>query len=390
MPDSGECGDDGGRWVKFTTGGPVLASGTANSGSPNWSAEYEASEGSFKVFDVVDQFGNLIFFEAVVGGSSSANPVWTFDLTNDSPRLEVPNDANFSQFAICALPPLVTATITKTVNGDGDSTQSFLIHVDCRLGEGETNLATPSVVSLVDGQSASITAPAGAACTVSEPVLPTGYALVSITPAAFTMPTPTRDVPQPVVLVAVINEVTEQLLTISKTSVGGTGIFTFDVSCTDTAGVVVFSQDGVQIAIDEAGATSDIDLTVPGRSSCTVTEVNIPAGFEPDENPIVVDAGGTASFTNTGYGSLRITKTQVGGLAGTLFSIRYDCTDGTTGSVSLANGGSQTIPRILGGARAPSPRLPLVTPSPSLLARRGSSPVERPKSRSPTRETPCR
>ncbi len=351
IPDSGDCGDNGERWVKFTTGGPVLASGQANSGNPKWKANYTSSPGHFTVSTVTDEFGNLVSFNAIAGGAQSANPVWTFASTTSSPLLNVPNDGNFSQFAICALPPLVKATITKTVTGGSATGVSFTITVDCRLGDRTVNLATPTSVTVSAGGSAEITAPTGASCTVSEPTVPVGFELVSITPSSFTMPEPSTDNPNPNVAVAVVNKVAVRDLVISKKAVGGAGTFTFSVTCTDASGATVFSRTGVTVTVATAGATNTTTLEVPATSTCTATETNLPTGFTLDgATGPRAESSGTVSFTNTARGNLEIKKVQTGGLSSTEFTIEYSCTDGTTGSVTIKGGETATVDDIVSGS----------------------------------------
>ena len=353
IPDNGTCGDNGGRWVKFTTGGPVGSSGSANSGNPKWDATYTTTAGTFQLTAVTDEFGNPIWFEQIAGGAEKDNPLWMFPVTDVSPVLAVPNVGNFSQFAICALPAITQATITKTVQGaDVPADLQFSISIDCRLGEGADNLADPATPTLVNGQTGTISAPAGSSCQVSEPVLPTGYELVSITPSSFTMPTPTKNNPHPTVAISVVNKVSDAPLTIAKTSIGGVGTFTFNVTCTGPTGIVVFQQDGVQVTTTATETPTSIGLTVPANATCTVLEVDLPAGFTSDQpdGGVVVSAGGTAAFSNTGRGSLQVTKTQVGGPAGQTFTIHYECTDGTTGDLTLGDGQSQMVDGILGGS----------------------------------------
>lgn len=109
IPDNASCGDNGERWVKFTTGGPVrTAEGTAKSGQPKWKATYTAAPGEITITSVTDVNGAPVRFSAVAGGARNDNPVWSFARGYASPLLSVPNPGNFSQFALCAAPIILS------------------------------------------------------------------------------------------------------------------------------------------------------------------------------------------------------------------------------------------------------------------------------------------
>ena len=113
IPDSGECADGAGRWVKFETGGSddtgILQINGANSGSPAGEADYSfkkvgVDDGEFfvKNVNIPDNSANLII-SAVVGKAGSITEVWNFSPATASPILSISSDKNFSQFALCVV-----------------------------------------------------------------------------------------------------------------------------------------------------------------------------------------------------------------------------------------------------------------------------------------------
>ncbi|MFV0258367.1 MAG: DUF5979 domain-containing protein, partial [Acidimicrobiales bacterium] len=344
LPDSGTCGDNGERWVKFATGGGDNQEGQISSGNPKWTADYaSSSDGTFQILAVYDKAGNPVYFDGAVGGAASSNPEWEFELGAVSPVLLVqdangdPESGNFSQFAICALlEPYVSATITKTVVGEeAPAGTEFVIGVECKLvADGVDNLADPGTVTLLDGESATILAPATSTCTVTE-TPPDNFTLESVDPEnPFTMPAVGAAAPT----VTVTNRYTapDKDLTITKTAVGGSGSFTFDLSCTDPDGNPV-AADPATVTIDAGdGAPGTATVTVPADATCTATEQSA-AGFVVDEGTKSFADDGTVSFTNTAVGRLAITKDATGAPEGTTFPITYACDDGTTGTVALAD-----------------------------------------------------
>ena len=253
------------------------------------------------------------------------------------------------------MPPQVKATITKSVAG-GAAGVSFTINVDCRLGLGTTNIAVPTSVTIAAGASASIMAPVGASCTVSEPNLPAGYELVSIAPATFTMPEPTKDVPQPNVAVSVVNRLLPATLKVIKVVSGGTAVpadFSLSVK-----------QNNAHVTGSPAPG-----LVAPGRSYTLTPGTYVvgetgPTGYtgvisgDCNVDGAVTLAAGeskTCTITNTlDVGSLKILKTVSNPDGATLpatFAIHYVCTNGgPTGDVNVAPGGSQTVANIPAGA----------------------------------------
>ena len=162
------------------------------------------------------------------------------------------------------------------------------------------------------------------------------------------MPIPTQLNPDPVPY-TVTNTLRSRELTINKTAVGGNGTFTFDITCANGAGATVFT-DTVQVST--SGGSGSTTATVPFDSTCTATETLLPAGFTLEgASGARPEASGSISFTNTATGSLVISKVQLGGPAGAVFTIDYTCTDGTSGSVTLSGGESETVSGIVAGSR---------------------------------------
>src|SRR5581483_4295195 len=129
-------------------------------------------------------------------------------------------------------------------------------------------------------------------------------------------------------------------LTVSKTTNGGTGTFTFDVVCDNGLTTVV---------VIEGSGTETID-GIPTHSNCTVTERDDPlfgsTVIPADGTVVIEESGATVAFTNTRItGPLTITKTVVGG-TGT-FTFDVNCSDDSFDQVVTIEGsGSKTIPGI--------------------------------------------
>jgi uncharacterized repeat protein (TIGR01451 family) len=127
-------------------------------------------------------------------------------------------------------------------------------------------------------------------------------------------------------------------LTVTKTTNGGTGTFTFHVNCDGTE----FDQD---LHITNSG--SQTVSGIPTGTSCAVTEASnslFSSIVVPANGTVTIDANGeTVAFTNTrNVGSLTIVKTTNGG-TGT-FTFDVNC-DGTAydQAVEITNSGSYTI-----------------------------------------------
>jgi Domain of unknown function (DUF5979) len=431
IPDSGGCGG-GGRWVKFTVPGPASASGNINSGNPPWDGQFTSDSTHLQIFNVVDQFGNPIFYSAIAAGIGSANPVYTFAPTTSSPLLNATNSGNFSQFAICALNPRATLSIDKVVPL-GDPTKVFTISITCTLPGSTTNLAVPSTVTIsANDPVAIIEVPGGVTCSATDsdpsyttttsgnvfvpiptqfnpPAVPyvvtntlktgsltikkvqsgglagtdfvIGYdcgggisgtvtlkggaqqtinnipagssCAISETAAGYNIviaPNPAVIVAGQTVTATVTNTRLTTSLTINKTQTGGAaGTWTFNVSCANAAGET-FTQNGITITGTGTASVSGI----PTGLTCTVTEANANTGgfvTTPSSGVIAnVAADGTASFTNVGKGSLKITKVQNGGPTTQSFTISYDCGGGVSGTVTLKGGEFATVGGLTAGS----------------------------------------
>ena len=126
IPDSGNCGANLGRWVKFTVIGKAVASGRINSGNPKWTGQFTSDAGHLTIYDVKDQNGNPVLFDSIAGKSQADTRVWQFTMGSTTPLLQAPNDGNFSQFAVCAvsttpvLPPAYSGTMHGSIYRDYD------------------------------------------------------------------------------------------------------------------------------------------------------------------------------------------------------------------------------------------------------------------------------
>jgi uncharacterized repeat protein (TIGR01451 family) len=122
-------------------------------------------------------------------------------------------------------------------------------------------------------------------------------------------------------------------LTISKTTVGGAGTFTFDVDCDGSA----YDRTGVNPVVLQVGADATKSVVVasdiPTGTSCTVTERDNPDFTKTAEIPadgtVTIDTDGeTVSFTNTRKtGDLKIVK--IANATGT-FHFDVTCDNGLT------------------------------------------------------------
>ncbi len=213
--------------------------------------------------------------------------------------------------------------ITKTTTG---GTGTFTFDVDC---EGTT--FDQSVTITGSGSRTISGIPTGTSCTVTERA-DSLFTSVSV-PANGTVTIGAGSN-----TVAFTNTRNVGNLVITKTVVGGTGTFTFDVECTGTA----FDQ-----VVTITGSGSSTISGLPTGTICLVTE-----RASPLFSPVVVPAGGTVTiatgdntvgFTNTrNTGSLVITKSTTGG-SGT-FTFDVDCA-GTAHdqSVTIDTSVSKTI-----------------------------------------------
>jgi Domain of unknown function (DUF5979) len=212
--------------------------------------------------------------------------------------------------------------IVKIANATG----TFHFDVTCNNGFTQNNipisidanhLGSPGVsADLITG------IPTGTTCTVTEQEDPNFTKVVTPTDGVIVIGTGTNTV-------TFTNTRKLGSLTISKTTVGGAGTFTFDVDCDGTA----YDRTGSDAVVLQVGADATGSVVVasgiPTGTVCTVTERDNPdftkTAEVPDNGQVTIDTNGeTVSFTNTRKtGSLTISKTTVGG-AGT-FTFDVDC-----------------------------------------------------------------
>jgi uncharacterized repeat protein (TIGR01451 family) len=351
IPDNKSCGPDNlARWVKFTAGGSGPGSFAANSGTPKWSAAYTVTTNatnpnypqSLSVSDVKDEFGNPVRFRQLVTGVASINPVWSFPPAYQSGVLDVPSDKNFSQFALCAYPPDVKLIVTKVVDWKGEPSlqpaPSFTVTVSCVVppGPGGTNFATPSTLTLVDGASGTVTAPAGTICTATDV-----DSRFTTAPATVTLLVPTGANATQTATVTNTYKVFRSL-TVTKTVVYPAGwaalptdqtAFQFTVLCNGAAVA------GSPFTLSNAGS---VNVAVPFGQTCSVSEAAatnfITTSVPTPATAILMDANKTAAFTNTRTtGTLLVTKTAVGD-NGT-FQVNVDCGAGHTFTAAITTTG---------------------------------------------------
>lgn len=137
-------------------------------------------------------------------------------------------------------------------------------------------------------------------------------------------------------------------LTISKTTSGGSGTFTFEVDCTGTTFDRTLAGENA-LTVATSGSTGVQDI--PVGASCAVTEVADPlftATRTPSDGTISIDADGeTVAFTNVRkVASLTITKATTGGDGS--FSFAVDCSvdtfDRAAVIVTTAGGAGSSTP----------------------------------------------
>ena len=169
-------------------------------------------------------------------------------------------------------------TVSKTTNADG----TFVFDVDCDP-EG-----FDQVITIENSGAATILGiPTGTSCTVTErdnplfssEVIPEDGGPVVIGTGGQT--------------VAFTNTRNTGPLTVTKTAIGGTGTFTFDVDCND---------NGFDQVLTITGSGAQTITGIPTTTSCTVTERSNPlftTSVEPGNGTVSIDAGGAnVAFTN--------------------------------------------------------------------------------------------
>ena len=214
-------------------------------------------------------------------------------------------------------------TIVKTTNG-GSGT--FTFDVDC------TDNAFDQAVTIVGSGSKTITGiPTGTSCIVTERPNPLFSSVV-------VPPNGTVVIDADGATVAFTNTRLTGSLTVNKTTVGGSGTFTFDVDCSDDA----FDQS---FSITDSG--SKTISGIPTTTTCTVTERANPlfsSTVQPAGGNVTISVGGqTVSFTNTRItGTLTVQKTTTGGSGTFVFDVDCDGTAYDT-TVTIADSGSATV-----------------------------------------------
>ncbi len=256
--------------------------------------------------------------------------------------------------------------------GPANYTGPFTLNYSCvdgPSGNVQVNAGASETISNI---------PTGAVCTVSEtpPTAPTGY----------TFGTPIFDPADPVTIptgngssitVTTNNSLTRDTgsLKLSKSLSGGpsgyTGPFTISYDCNDDP-----AHDG-SVTI-EAGLSETIS-GIPTGTQCVVSETPpaAPTGYTfgtPTFTPNVIvtidtkDATVEVTTNNTltrDLGSLVLAKSLTGGPANYTgpFTIDYSCVDGTSGSVTISSGASETISGIPTGTQCTVSETPPTAPT---------------------------
>ena len=236
--------------------------------------------------------------------------------------------------------------VHKAIVGDpaGASTE-FTVHLDC---EG-TNYDQDLVLNSGNSWTATVSAiPSGIDCAVTEPAVPAGWTLTSITPSGpFTIDSYNT------IAVEVVNTrtvtpppATPQTGVITVTKVldgaanGAETSFVFDVDCPGTAYDQV-----VTVAVPTGTSASGTTGQIPVGLTCTVTERSTPSWQQKSVVPAsgAVAVGSTVTFTNSRRtGALSITKavSPVAGngvVVGFGDTLTYTLTVSATGSLGQSD-----------------------------------------------------
>jgi uncharacterized surface anchored protein len=253
-------------------------------------------------------------------------------------------------------PVVVTATnahllgsldLTKQTTTPPTTDTDFTLHVDCGTNSFQGDVTITEPAGATSASAAPITdLPYGTTCAVTEPTLPTGWALQSITPESVTIGAGGVATATVTAVNAATNVGDLQLVKdITGPSDGQAHTFTLHVSCTD--GAVA----DVPVTVPAGDTTGSDTLTglTPG-ASCTVSEPTVPAGFSLTSispNPVTIRAAGTPPVVVTAtnahlLGSLEVSKQLTApATSASQFEFTLDC-DGTafdrTISVDVAAG----------------------------------------------------
>lgn len=198
---------------------------------------------------------------------------------------------------------------------------------------------TVSATGTAGSDGIAIIGPSGTPCTVTETAAPPGFQL-DPEPRQLIIPVGTSQT-----VSVLVNHQLAGGLVVSKTTVGGTGRFTFHVSCggVDLADLVIV--DGGTAAVDD----------IPVGSECTVTEADDPlfvsVSSPADGRITVADGPNTVRFTNTRRtGDLIVRKTTTGGTGTFTFDVRCDG-EAFHRELTITGSGSRTVTGIPTGTR---------------------------------------
>ena len=213
-------------------------------------------------------------------------------------------------------------TIQKTTTG-GTGTFSFIVNCDGTDFDRTVTITNSGSRTIED-------IPTGTSCTVTEVADP----LFTSTPASRTAIIDANGETVSFINVRKVGD-----LTIEKTTLGGTGTFTFDVNCDGTG----FDR---RITITDSGSHTIQDI--PTGTNCTVSEVADPLfTSSPATTTVTIDDdGATASFLNVRKtAGLTISKLTTGGTGTFTFDVDCDVT-GFDQAVTITNTGTVTIVNI--------------------------------------------
>jgi len=219
-------------------------------------------------------------------------------------------------------------TVTKILDGvPAGASTTFTAHVDCEPGDAYDADVTMTVTPpATQASSDPLPIPVGLACEVTEPEIPTGWALAGIAPGTITIGTDPSEV-------AITNARVQGSLVLQKVTegpaLGAATSFPIAVECTDG-----FSET-VVLDVEDGGAAFEAIDGIASGSECTIREDTPPEGWELVDitpNPVVIGTNRAApaavTVTNRrATGRLDIVKRAVGPIAGATqnFTVRVDC-----------------------------------------------------------------
>ena len=224
------------------------------------------------------------------------------------------------------LVPGATFVIWNCDNSADDPTlQPIVVTPAPSSGDIYSNTLAGGAVVHATGGFVAVSGPSGSTCNVTETVPPPGFQLPDTVTHSFTIPVGTTGA----TIINFVDPLAPGSIKIEKTAPAGaqSTVFHFTITCTNPSNVY-----HVQVT----GSGSVTQNNVPAGSSCTVTEDDPGATFNPPtidpSGAFTVGAGQTVTVTVTNTlapGSVTITKVAPASQQNTVFHFSLDCTNPT-------------------------------------------------------------